>query len=112
MALNAVVEPMFMRARRREIATVMPIEYRGRAEWGSTCKVMTVRSEILRKERIRKGLVSIHTLASQRDPGRPLSRANAQVMREAVAIKPIVAKKTNARMTQTMAVAPPGEFVA
>lgn len=41
-----------------------------------------------------------------------MSRAKAQVMREAVAIRLIVAKKTNARMTQTMAVAPPMEFVA
>ena len=32
-------------------------------------------------------------------------------MREAVAIRLIVAKKTNARMTQIMAVAPPVEFV-
>ena len=54
----------------------------------------------------------VYTLESQLDPGRPLSRAKAQVMRDAVAIRPIVAKNTNARMTQTMAVAPPLEFVA
>ena len=52
------------------------------------------------------------TFASQRDPGSPLSRAKAHVIREAVAIKPIVAKKTRARITHTIAVAPPAEFVA
>ena len=53
-----------------------------------------------------------HTLESQPDPGRPLSRAKAQVMRDAVAINPIVAKKVNARITHAMAVAPPVESVA
>lgn len=50
--------------------------------------------------------------ASQRDPGRPLSRAKAHVMRDAVAIRPIVAQNINARITQTMAVAPPADPVA
>ena len=58
-AENAVDEPMLIRAKRKLIIADRPIQARG-------------------------NVVRDPTLAKSPDPGRPFSRANAQVVREAV----------------------------
>ena len=86
-ALNAADEPMLMRPRSMVIITESVIEYRGSFDWGST-------------------------LDRYREPGMPLSRAKAHIIREVAARTAIHAIIIIESTTETMAVAPPLDFVA
>lgn len=86
-ALNAVVEPMLMRPRRR-LTTVT----------STTARVGMAKP--------------LETRAKYPEKGRPLSLAKAQVWREAEAISPHVAAIEIVIMTEVMAVAPRVDSVA
>lgn len=109
--LKAMDEPMMMSERRQAIVVVRITERTGIEVRGSTYFVFflsfgnsrrEVSSEWVGEEKIEK-----ITFESCAHPGKPLSLANAHVMRELEARNPMVPHIPNATTIVVMAVAPP-----
>lgn len=103
--LKAVVEPMLMSARRAAMTAVTATALTGIEVLSLICRhVSSYQGGNIR--------VRWLTLLSQRQPGRPLSLAKAQQMREVEAAKPTFALMVSTMTMEAITAAPDRDWTA